>query len=97
MSSSDSSMDDCNLAGPGVQLGHSSVQIPLWTIVTLLKELRGVTDQCSDSSMDDCNLIRLGKKHTRLFVQIPLWTIVTGWKDEHNTQAGGFRFLYGRL
>ncbi len=52
---SDSSMDDCNEAEICRNSNFSSVQIPLWTIVTLLREMFLELVDGSDSSMDDCN------------------------------------------
>ena len=58
---------------------NSSVQIPLWTIVTKLLASEGEAKFCSDSSMDDCNRILARPGELMDFVQIPLWTIVTDW------------------
>ncbi len=52
---SDSSMDDCNPTSSESTAAGSSVQIPLWTIVTKRMRGSGGRDSGSDSSMDDCN------------------------------------------
>ena len=53
--SSDSSMDDCNAIAGQLVLVVAKVQIPLWTIVTLLFSILFSVASSSDSSMDDCN------------------------------------------
>ncbi len=60
---SDSSMDDCNGVAAADRDTDTGVQIPLWTIVTVL--LQGEADRftSSDSSMDDCNVEPAAEKN----------------------------------
>jgi len=55
LTSSDSSMDDCNMLHAHNTATRTFVQIPLWTIVTDTMQGRRPGDYGSDSSMDDCN------------------------------------------
>ena len=70
----DSSMDDCNIMFEIIDLLRVHVQIPLWTIVTLLRLPLLSGKSGSDSSMDDCNA-RVTWRSSSLGVQIPLWTM----------------------
>ena len=94
---SDSSMDDCNNHTRHHPSKEKAVQIPLWTIVTIIQDIIPAKKGRSDSSMDDCN----GSNHisvaTGSQVQIPLWTIVTALPGEQIEYSFWFRFLYGRV
>ncbi len=77
VSSSDSSMDDCNTSSRILLPPIITVQIPLWTIVTSSSSFSPPTILSSDSSMDDCNKSNDINRKEFSTVQIPLWTIVT--------------------
>ena len=94
---SDSSMDDCNNESAVGRNERSHVQIPLWTIVTIIPASASAAGVRSDSSMDDCNFSEFGTAVKMKRVQIPLWTIVTMNRLLGEMREATFRFLYGRL
>ena len=70
-------MDDCNQVIILRHVNGLTVQIPLWTIVTIGRFVRVDKEARSDSSMDDCNTMDNLDAELSGQVQIPLWTIVT--------------------
>ena len=90
-------MDDCNDEYGDTATTWDDVQIPLWTIVTMLRLNIGTVYSRSDSSMDDCNSTPFALLQGVRRVQIPLWTIVTAGGIRRLPWASLFRFLYGRL
>ena len=89
-------MDDKDFFGIFVYNVYIAVQIPLWTIRTVLKSCEVSKTIRSDSSMDDKDYELTNKFPFSIPVQIPLWTIRTGKENENQRNGKVFRFLYGR-
>ena len=89
-------MDDCNIITNMTDHTIRYVQIPLWTIVTMVSVILVSDSSSSDSSMDDCNELR--RKG------LPVIDCSDSSMDDCNDPPVGqpakqfvFRFLYGRL
>jgi len=72
------------------------VQIPLWSMNTLLVKSKIKKQSRSDSSMVDEYFIRSKDGQPKALVQIPLWSMNTSKTYVLTFMTIEFRFLYGR-
>ena len=72
------------------------VQIPLWSMNTLLQKPRQLGKASSDSSMVDEYPGDKKAFHLCSLVQIPLWSMNTLLPGSRSRPGNWFRFLYGR-